>query len=81
MRQRDHAAARRTAAVRAVELDRPRKPSRSDTRGVQPVAVLELRRVGVEAADVDRLLLGRPLDVARPAGAGDLDQQLTGRDG
>ena len=50
-------------------------PSRSVTRGVHPVVARELRRVRVEAADVDRLLLRRPLDVLDASRPGDRDQQ------
>ena len=71
--ERDH---RRTACggvrlvdvvgqVRAVEVDRPPQPlAQADLRAASRRRVRNLRRVGVEAADVDALLLGRPLDVA-----------------
>src|SRR5213082_3331156 len=36
---------------------------------------LKFRRVCVEAADVDRFLVGRPFDVLDPAGAGDLEEE------
>src|SRR5688572_28281099 len=35
----------------------------------------EQRRIGVEAADIDRFLVGRPLDEGVAAAAGQLDQQ------
>ncbi len=44
--------------------------------GLQPVAWHEPRRVGVEAADVDELLLGRPLDEAEGRALGQRHQQL-----
>src|SRR5436190_4391569 len=59
----------------AVERDRPLQPF-FEADGLPPAGeVHELRRVGVEAADIDRLLVRRPLDVLDPAGAGDADEQ------
>ena len=52
-----------------------RSPSRSGTRGSQPTRLTEPRRVGVEAADVDRLLFRGPGHVTHGPGAGDVDQQ------
>src|SRR5262245_20773968 len=64
-----------TGVVLAVELNRPAH-SFAQVDGRRPAGrAAKLARVGVEIADVDGLLFGRPLDVLDAAGARDLDQQ------
>src|SRR5262249_57369370 len=62
--------------VRAVVLDRAPETVAQTDAGPPAGRLRELRRVGVEAADVDALLLVGPRHVADAPGAGDLDQQL-----
>src|SRR5688572_19077530 len=69
----------RTGIVRqvlAVVLKRARE-SLAKFHGRRPSGSRsEQRRIRIEAADVDRFLLGRPLDEGVAAAAGQLDQQL-----
>ena len=61
--------------VRPVVVERPREPVAQRNRRLPAERSRDERRVGVEAADVDRLLVRRPLDASNTSRAGDLDQQ------
>src|SRR5882724_7112078 len=61
--------------VRPVERDRLEQALAKLDGGRPAGRVFEFARVGVETADIDRLLIRRPLHVLDAAGSGDLDQK------
>src|SRR5919201_2826962 len=62
--------------VFAIVRERPLQPLAQRNTRRPPGCLLEARRVGVEAPDIDRFLLGWPLDEGVPPAARDVYQQL-----
>src|SRR3954471_11341760 len=62
--------------VRAVEVERPPEAVRQQRGRLPPERRPDLRRIGVEVADVDDLLLRRPWRAPESARAGGPDHQL-----
>src|SRR5215472_1614837 len=61
--------------VRAIEVDRASQTVLQRHRGCPTGRGPQLARVGIETADVDRLLLGRPIDGLEPPSARNPDQR------